>query len=127
MRFRPFAAFIAALSMMHFTLVTGEIACAITSPVSADQVTHETGRGDCEHLAMESTAVPDTPHDASGHHSPVHRALCCAALAGCAAVLAFAENAPAVAETMLSTRIVRADSGGVPTPHFPPDPPPPKA
>jgi len=127
MRLRSFAAFIAALSMTHFTLVTGELECATAASASAEQAAHEATSQDCGHMPTETAGVPRAPHGAPAHHAPVHGALCCAALAGCAAVLVSAENTPGAAETVPSAHAVEADSHEIPAPHFPPDTPPPKA
>jgi hypothetical protein len=127
MQLRAFAAFIAALSMTHFTLVTGELECATAPSVSAERATHETGAGDCGHMPTESATVPRAPHHAPAHHAPMHGAFCCAALAGCAAVLLSAESAPIAGEMVFSARMPLGDFGDVPAPHFPPDTPPPKA
>jgi hypothetical protein len=127
MRLRPFAAFIAVLSMTHFTLVTGELECATASSVSAERASHETNAGDCGHMPIESAAVPPAPHNVPAHHSPTHGTLCCAALAGCAGVLASAESTPGAVVSVPLARMAQANSDDVPAPHFPPETPPPKA
>jgi hypothetical protein len=127
MRLRRFAGVVAALTMSHFVLVTGEVECTRASRSADTPPSHEmTSMDGCAHAASNGDA-PLTPPGTPERHTHEHGALCCAALAGCAPVFASDASAHPSVESVRSTRVTPTDSDGVAAPFFPPDPPPPKA
>lgn len=128
MRLRRFAGLVAALTMAHVVLVTGEVECALGSGASGVSPAQEmTSQDGCEHASTSHADAPLTPPRTPEHHTHDHGALCCTVLAGCAAVFAAAERAAVVGDPVRSTRITPADSDGIAPPRIPPDPPPPKS
>lgn len=123
MRVRRLAGLIASLTMTHFVLVTGEVECARAPITVSEQPASQTAMTDCEHAGAPAPTHSRAPE----RHTREHGSLCCAALAGCAAVFGPGEHAAAGNAALSAARINNASPDAAPAPHFPPEPPPPKA